>query len=129
MSQEITLTGSLKVTKGALSISKANVTVKPDMAGTHAIDSVQNLGTNAAALNLPAEITTTGVFMLRNIDPTNYGTNAVNYAEIGLGTGTNFAAFLKLLPGEIATGRLGTNTPAGRAHSGTIDVNLTVLQA
>ena len=120
MSSEIRITGSLQVTKGNLKFQKSNVQLSADMAGDSAYNATVSVGTSAATLTLPSEIATAGMFMMRNT-----GTNNI---EIGLGTGTNFAGFLKLKSGEFSVGRLDTNTIAGKAAGAATPLDIMVIE-
>lgn len=90
------------------------------MAGDSVYNNVVSVGTAAATLTLPSEIATAGMFMMRNT-----GTNQI---QVGLGTGTNFAAFLKLNAGEPSVGRLGTNSITAKAIGAATPLDIMVIE-
>lgn len=71
-----------------------------DMAGSKMGGNTFSAATSDAAVTIPAGISTVGVIMIENLDPTNY-------VELSLATGGSFAAsvFETIRPGAIYMGR------------------------
>lgn len=114
MADEIQATGSLTITSGWYSFSKAINTDRQDLASTIAIGGVQTIGTSAEAIAM-GDVSTAGYAYFINLD-------ATNFVEIGaLDGSSNLIVFLKLLPGQAAGPLpLGTNAPNAKADTGSV---------
>jgi len=120
MANEITITAKMAVKKDSLDHAENPGTLSFDMSGAVATGGAQAVTTTAAALGI-GSVTTAGYSYFRNTGPTNY-------IEIGTGTGTNFAPFIKLKTGEVAVCRLGTNAPTAKANVATVNLQYYILQ-
>lgn len=121
MPNEITVNVSLGVKNGFLSQSLNPGTVLVNMTGTTAAGGAQEIGTstNAEAISMN-DVSSAGYAFFRNTDTTNY-------VDIGSGTGTNFAAVVRLKAGEAGVFRLGTNAPTARANTAAVKLQYFIL--
>jgi hypothetical protein len=121
VASEISLTVVLTATKSFLSLDR-RATLNIDMTGTRYGSTLQTIGTSNEALNLNADIGTSGVFYLRNTDATNFVT-------IGVRDGSStYIPLIKLKPGEVATGRLATSAVYAQANTANVVLEHTVLE-
>lgn len=120
MANEITVQAKLSVQKSFLNHTEYPGVLTFDMTGSNATGGAQNIGTNVETITM-GDVTTAGYSYFRNLGPTNY-------VDIGTGTGTNFASFIKLKAGEVAVGRLGTNAPTARANTAAVNLQYYILQ-
>lgn len=118
MTDEITLTTKLSVSKGNLLHSENPGVLSVTMNGTNATGGVQNISTTAETLSM-GDTGTAGYAFFRNTD-------TVNYIEIGTGT-TTFTTFMKLKAGESSIVRLGTNAPSARANTAAANLQYFIL--
>lgn len=121
MPNEITVNVSLGVKNGFLSQSLTPGTILVNMTGTTATGGAQDIGTstNAEAISMN-DVSSAGYAFFRNTDTTNY-------VDIGSGTGTNFAAVVRLKAGEAGVFRLGTNAPTARANTAAVKLQYFIL--
>ena len=121
MPNEITVNVSLGVKNGFLSQSLNPGTILVTMTGTTATGGAQEIGTstNAEAISMN-DVSSAGYAFFRNTDTTNY-------LDIGSGTGTNFAAVVRLKAGEAGVFRLGTNAPTARANTAAVKLQYLIL--
>jgi hypothetical protein len=123
MAGEIRASFGLTVTKGSMSVSKANFTNTADLTGARYSSVVQDIG-NAAheAVVTAADLTGPGWAMFRNLD----GTNTIS---IGCDVAAAFVPFITLLPGEAALCRLATLALYAKASAGTPKLETTAIEA
>ena len=120
MASEINYNLQLQRLKGYASESYKSGTLYADQTGSTATGGNQTIGTAAEALVM-GDVTTSGFSWFRNTD-------ATNFVEIGTGTGTSFAVFIKLKAGEAAVCRLGTNAPTAKANTASINLQYHIMQ-
>jgi len=121
MSSEITITGSLRVSNGALVNNYPLPQQSVDMTEGRYSAGVQEIGTSEEAISFNAELTAPGWGYFRNLD-------ATNYVEIGLYKGATFYPLLKLKPGEWQIVRLATTTDVyAKADTAAVDLEHYVL--
>lgn len=124
MANEIQMSANIRVQSGSLREDITPGSINIDLASVVSDAGVQNVGASLEAFTNDAA-SDGGVFFFRNLSTTYY-------VEIG-GTdndlvGGTFVAFLKLLPGEYAVGRLSDATLFAKAESGsTVDVQFKVF--
>jgi hypothetical protein len=123
MAGEIRASFGLAVTKGSMTVTKANFTNTADLAGARYSSSVQDIG-NAAheAVVTAADLSGPGWAMFRNLD-------ATNSLSIGLDVAASFVPFITLLPGEAALCRLATLSLYAKAAAGTPKLETTAIEA
>jgi hypothetical protein len=119
MSDEIKVTVKVGITKGDLSLTRTVNNHTSDQTGDGMQYGVQNVGTSDEPLEM-GDIGTAGICYLRNLDDTNY-------VEIGQDSG-GFVALMKLLPGEVACGRLATDAPRAKANTGAIELEYLIFE-
>jgi len=122
MSKEISVTLGVSCQKGNLTFSRASVTQKVDMAGTHRSNDTQDITTTPAALAISASVATPGITYLRNLDTTNF-------VQVGVYVSSTFYPLLKLLPGESQMVRLAITNPYAKADTATVTLEYDVLEA
>lgn len=113
MANEITVQASLRVNKSNIVHTFTPPSIQPTMTGEGRAAGTVEIPTTAAgtALVIPANVGTTGWSFFRH-------TGSANFIEVGVQTGgTTFLPFVKLLPGEYALLRLGTNAPYARSDT------------
>lgn len=121
MPNEITVNVSLGVKNGFLSQSLTPGTILVTMTGTTATGGAQDIGTSTNAETISMnDVSSAGYAFFRNTDTTNY-------LDIGSGTGTNFAAVVRLKAGEAGVFRLGTNSPTARANTAAVKLQYFIL--
>jgi hypothetical protein len=122
MSQEITATAALSVTKASLIHSQASLTIKPDMTGQGVFSQVVSVTTSEANITVSG-ITNLGWAYVKNIDTLNYFTLGIS------ATTPTLAALCKLKPGEFALMRLNPGvTLRAQANTGTVKALVTVYE-
>ncbi len=121
MSQEITATVALSVSNGNLSRTMlAEAEQRPDMAGSRAFSSQQDIGTGAPELLVfPSDQTTARWGYFKNLD-------ATNYVSIGPNNGTPY--FLRLYPGMACVVSLDNATIYARADTGAVKLECGVIE-
>lgn len=122
MSNEITLSASIRAKNGNLDVSFAPGTLQFDQTSQVAVGGVQIIGTstNAEFIAL-GDVTTAGYSWFRNCDTTNY-------IDIGTGTATSFVGLIRLYAGQVALCPLHpTNPPSAKANSGACNLQYTIL--
>lgn len=116
MANEITVSASVRVTKGGLTDQFIKNGLLVDMTGNLSDKSVQTIGHAAhEAVSLSSDIGTPGWSAFLNLDDTNF-------VQIGIEVSATFYPLVKLMPGEMALFRLATDTFYAQAD--TADVNL-----
>jgi hypothetical protein len=127
MANEITMSGSLSATKASvgLQVPSLSYSQSDDMAGTHAMSFVQDVGTTYEALAFTADMASVGWAIFENMDSTNY-------VEIGIEhSGTTFVAFLHIGPGKkCGPVRLAPayNAIFARANTSAVKLRVTALE-
>lgn len=123
MASEITYGSSLSMSKGIgtakVDDNSDTALTKADMAGTKRHKTTQNIGTSEEAIKV-GDITSPGWAKFRNLDATNF---------IELYAATGETAFIKMLPGEIATFRMSATAPFAKADTATCDMEITLYEA
>ena len=120
MADEISLNASLTITATNFKESYAPGGLSIDLASTAGAGGSQTIGTAYEQIT-KGDTTDGGVFFFRNVDETNF-------VEIGIEhSGSTFVAFLKLLPGEYAVGRLSSATIYAKASAGTVNLQYRLL--
>jgi hypothetical protein len=120
MADEITINGSLSIsaTNFVESFLPGSITI--DLASTAGAGGAQTIGTSHEQIT-KGDTTDGGVFFFRNLD-------ATNYVEVGIQhSGSTFVAFLKLLPGEYAIGRLSSATIYAKANTAAVNLQYRIL--
>lgn len=120
MASEITLTGGVKMAKGSLAIERRINSQSVDMSGTAFYWNVQSIGLTDEAISIGADIATYGIAWFRNTD-------ATNYVQIGVKSGSTFIPFMRLNAGEFAMLRLEPAVALYAAASATSGVALEFL--
>jgi hypothetical protein len=120
MSNELTISASVKFVKGDLNVSRSKSGLRIDVTGDKHLDMVQEIGTSEEAITL-GEASVGGYMMLENLDDTNY-------VEIRPNTGV--ADLIKLLPGDIALFRTAADAvPYGLANTAACDLRIIIIPA
>jgi hypothetical protein len=118
MADEITISASMKFTKGNYSVNVSKGGLQIDVTGTAYQDKIQTIGTSEEAIDL-GDVGAGGWCFLENMDTTNY-------IEIRPATGA--ADLIKLLAGEIAMFRLtGDAVPFAIADTGACDLRVVLI--
>jgi hypothetical protein len=124
MADEITVTATLKLSKGFVSSSDSAANQRFDQTGDGLNSSLQNIGITAEAIAL-GDITTPGYAYFRNTDETNF-------VQIGQDiSGGGFEEFCRLNAGEIAVFRLDLATGGvlqAKADTAPVDLQYTILE-
>jgi len=121
MANEITMTSGLQAIK-----SNANITVnvqskQADWTGTRFIRNVQAIGTTYEAITV-GDVSTAGYAYFTNLD-------ATNYVEIGREVAAAFYGVVRIDAGKTAGPfKLSTLTIFGRANTGAVDLDITILE-
>jgi len=123
MSNEITLSQSLKVQKGYFTFGpRAINSLGVTMTGTHSDGRVQDIGTTEESLAISADVATLGYCTMRNNDTTNY-------VQIGVKPSGTFFPLLKLKPGESAQFRWDPSaTPYAKANTASVPLEHYTLE-
>ena len=121
MANEIKLTCSLTASKGGSSVSKVRGQFTATWNGDQYVDRSQVIGTTHELLEIPAEITTAGVGVFRNLD-------ATNYVELGVQVSATFYPLVKIPPGESCIFRLSIVAAYAKAHTASVKLAMTVLE-
>ncbi len=120
MADEISLNASLTITATNFKESYAPGGLSIDLASTAGAGGSQTIGTAYEQIT-KGDTTDGGVFFFRNVDETNF-------VEIGIEhSGSTFVAFLKLLPGEYAVGRLSSATIYAKADTAAVNLQYRLL--
>jgi len=123
---EISVTTSIKVSKGNYDLSRSVGGNQIDMSGVNVSSLIQDIGTGAHELIVVAtDVTTNGYAYCRMLT-----TNATYYVDIGpQGASTNLLPFIRLYAGETAVFRLHpTNAVYAQASGGTVSLEWTVIE-
>ena len=121
MADEITLNASLSIAATNLRESFQPGNLSIDLASTAGAGGSQTIGHSAHEQIAKGDTTDGGVFFFRNVDETNY-------VEIGIQhSSSTFVAFLKLLPGEFAVGRLSSATIYAKANTAAVNLQYRLL--
>ena len=120
MADEITLSASLSVTKGAantVTLASSGLTVT--LAGTKWFHHIQNIGTSEEALDM-GSITAPGWAYFKNLNDTDY---------VELRPGTGVVDMIRLNAGEFALFRLAEDVtaPFAIANSNTVNLEYFIL--
>ena len=118
MADEITISGSLKVSNGLLTSSRSVTRLQANQAAQVSREGVQSIGTTYEAIDL-GDVATAGYVYIRNIDTTNY-------VEIGTEASSAFAPVIRLLAGEAALFRAGAVLFA-KANTAAVKIDVLIL--
>lgn len=120
MSNELTISASVKFVKGSLNVSRSKSGLRIDVTGDKHVDLVQEIGTSEEALTL-GEAAVGGYMMLENLDATNY---------VEIRPDTSVADLIKLLPGDIALFRTSDDAvPYAIADTAPCDLRIIIIPA
>lgn len=118
MSNELTISLSLKFIKGDLTVSRSKSGLRIDVAGVRHYDSVQNIAISEEAITIPADVGVGGYMVLENLDGTNYVT---------IRPATGQTDLIKLLPGDMAMFRLTASAPCAVANTATVNMRVILI--
>jgi hypothetical protein len=119
MANELTLSASVRFSKGGISVSEGKSGVQLDVAGDDFVTKTQNVGTSEEALNL-GDITTPGYVLMRNTDPTNF---------VSVRSGTGAANLIKIPAGGIALFMCEAAAPFVIANGAAVKIEYTMIEA
>jgi hypothetical protein len=121
MSQEITATASLSYAKGNIStVTMGKSGSRFDVSGSNYERGTQTITTSSPQEIGLGSIGTPGWFFIQNNDSTNYVT---------IYDATSGNAFLKLKPGEFATGRFAAAAPAAQSNTSSVVIEFMIVEA
>ena len=121
MADEITLNASLAISTTNFVESFVPGRIQIDLASTAGAGGAQTIGHSAHEQVAKGDTTNGGVFFFRNLD-------ATNFVEVGIQhSGSTFVAFLKLLPGEYAVGRLSSADVFAKADTASVNLQYRML--
>ena len=116
MANEITYQMQIYLRNGSLIDTYASGSKTANQAAASLVRNVQNITTAAGGVALDlGSVATPGWGVFINLDVTNF-------VEVGSFSGGTFYPFLKLLPGEVQSGRIAIAAPYARAD--TLALNL-----
>ncbi len=118
MADELTVTASVKFTKGNVDMTMVQTAFTPDVAGTLYVRGVQNVGTSEEALDM-GNVTSPGWAYFRNLD-------ASNFVEIRPATGET--DLVRLLAGESCCFRFIATAPFVLADTGNVDLEYLIVE-
>lgn len=124
MADELQLSARLKFAKGARNADTDGMGITGltfDVSGTDFIHASQSIATSATAIDIGG-ITACGYMVVVNRDSTNYV--EISRATLSSGQGT-----IKLLAGEFAVFRLGSNTPYAIADTAAVEIEYIIVEA
>ena len=119
MANELTLSATMKFTKGERKVSVARSGLQLDVAGTDYIQKTQTIGTSAEALVL-GDIGTPGYMFVRNLDSTNF---------VEIRHGADGADVVKVRAGGIALFELASSTPYAIADTASVEIEVAMIEA
>jgi len=119
MANEATIRSTLQIQKGNLDYRPATAAFQVDVTGTDGPTPGAVTASTAGTDIAFSELTTPGLYRVRNIDSTNF-------VEIGIWDGATFHEFGELLPGEEYVGRFSRNMSGFRAKADTAAVVILV---
>jgi hypothetical protein len=123
VAQEITTSQTLSVSKGNLQFAKS-INNKIDMTGNTYAGGAFTVPTTTGGTALPmGSVSTAGVTIFRNTEP-----SGGNFVTVGIQVSGTFYPYQKLLPGEGAQLRLGTNAPYALADTADIVLEYVILE-
>jgi hypothetical protein len=117
MANELTVSCSLRFSKGGREVSKSYGGIQIDVSGTRAITNQQTIGITEEVL-VVGDVGTCGYCIIKNLD-------ATNFVSIRPGTGT--ANLVKLKAGEVCMFRLALSTPWAIADTASCDLEITIV--
>ncbi len=120
MSQEITVTASMSVSKASLKYSLPSASQLIDLSGSRYSGGVQDIGTSVEQIVLGSDLATAGWAVFTNLD-------TANYVQIGASNGTPY--LLRLNAGETVVLRLTTTTLYALANTATVKLQFIVFEA
>ena len=119
MAKELTLSASLKFTKGSVNISQARSGVQLDVAGDDFVTQTQTVGVTEEALDL-GDLGTLGYVLIRNLDTTNF---------VSVRSGTGAANLVRVPAGGIALFMLASAAPFVIANTAAVKIEYTMIEA
>jgi hypothetical protein len=116
MANELTVSASVRFSKGGTEISKAYGGLQVTVSGTRAIVNRQTVGITEEAV-VVGDVGTCGYLLAKNLDATNF---------VSLRPGTGTANAIKLKAGEVCLFRVST-APWAIADTAPVDVEFTII--
>lgn len=120
MASEITITASLAISKGGVSVSGQG-TKASDLSGTNMQTSVQIIGFSAGEAITLVDFASAGPLFFKNLDASNFVTIALDEAMTQV--------VCKILAGEPAVFRPGTTTLYAKADTGDVQLQIVGSEA
>lgn len=120
MANEITVSASLRVSKGNLFEELRKNGLQADMSGSLVEKGVQPIGTSYEAVSI-GDVGTPGHAAFVNLDDTNY-------VEIGVVVASMFYPLVKISPGGTAVFELATGTFYAQADTNTVNLQKFIIE-